>query len=456
MRPAGRRTRCRARRARAPPRSRLPALRSARAQAEADVLGDGQVREERTLLGDVADAAPLGRDVRRRTRRRRPCRRSRSRPPSSRDEADDRAQQRRLAAARGAEDRGERALRHVEVDVGEDGALPVGLREPRCSEARPSSVLPEPADPAEAAHRARRRRSSRGRRGPPERRGGRERHRASCSPRTRCRACTCPAAAAPARSRDRRGRTRRRARRRPPGRGARAAASRARRSAAARARATRAESSSAGSISPSVLRSATSGERQKQHRLGEHDAGRRSRTGPERVARRIGERDRPRRARAARTRGTRSARATRHRPARSAAPRGSATGSARTIVSERRSHSEQDRGERRGPQVVQVRARSRLDALREPVDEHPEGDADADRDEQRHARQAPSGVARPSRCRTAARRDRALTLRVVDACREAAPRRTRIEHAEHDRDERERRRSRRAEAELVLGVESRS
>jgi hypothetical protein len=64
--------------------------------AEGDVLLDRQVREERVVLEDEADRAPLGRQPR-------PL--LRAQPHASRDETGDRAQHRRLAGARGTDER---------------------------------------------------------------------------------------------------------------------------------------------------------------------------------------------------------------------------------------------------------------------------------------------------------------------------------------------------------------
>ena len=102
---------------------RAPCLALGAREAEGDVLGDGQMREQRALLRDVADRALVGRDVA-------PARgghhasADRRSFPVGRDEPDDQAQQRRLAAAGGAEDRRQRSLRDDEVDVGEDGSVP--------------------------------------------------------------------------------------------------------------------------------------------------------------------------------------------------------------------------------------------------------------------------------------------------------------------------------------------
>jgi hypothetical protein len=90
-------------------------------QAERDVSGHGEMREQRALLGDVADPAVLGRD----------------RPPAVVDDtitdpqsaavellkARDQPQERRLAAARGAQDGGDRANRDRQVHTRQDGRL---------------------------------------------------------------------------------------------------------------------------------------------------------------------------------------------------------------------------------------------------------------------------------------------------------------------------------------------
>ena len=95
-------------------------------QAEGDVLGDGQMREERTFLGDVADRPLVGCDVH-------PAGVGddapvdRDRASVGRDEPDDQTQQGRLAAARGAQDRRQRSLRERRDRRREDGSRPVGL-----------------------------------------------------------------------------------------------------------------------------------------------------------------------------------------------------------------------------------------------------------------------------------------------------------------------------------------
>ena len=89
-------------------------------QAERDVGRHVEVREERALLRDVADAARL-----RRHRAYAVAGHDRVAEGDAarlgREEAGDQAQQRGLAAARGAEHRREGAVRHVEGDV-VDGA----------------------------------------------------------------------------------------------------------------------------------------------------------------------------------------------------------------------------------------------------------------------------------------------------------------------------------------------
>ena len=97
-------------------------------EAERDVLGDCQMREQRTLLGDVSDRSLVGRDVQA-VGGRDHAAVDRDRPTVGRDEADDQAQQRGLAAPRCAENRGQRSLRDDEVDLLQHGASPVGLRE---------------------------------------------------------------------------------------------------------------------------------------------------------------------------------------------------------------------------------------------------------------------------------------------------------------------------------------
>src|SRR5919106_1166062 len=87
--------------------------------AEADVLRHGQVREEGVVLENHADAPPLGRHPRGRVRDRalEQAHLAAVRPLEARDQA----QQRRLAAARGAEERYELAALDAEVGV-VDGA----------------------------------------------------------------------------------------------------------------------------------------------------------------------------------------------------------------------------------------------------------------------------------------------------------------------------------------------
>ena len=80
-------------------------------EAERDVVAHGQMLERRIVLEDEADTAPLRRDVRHVA-------------PVDRDgagvgqvQAGDGPQQGRLARAAGAQQRGQRAGRHLEVDV---------------------------------------------------------------------------------------------------------------------------------------------------------------------------------------------------------------------------------------------------------------------------------------------------------------------------------------------------
>jgi hypothetical protein len=97
-------------------------------EAEADVLAGRQMREQRAFLGDVADLALVGCDVHAIA----VCDRLPVESDGSGvelDEADDRPQQRCLAAARGAEDRRQRSRRNLEVDVAQHDATAVGLGE---------------------------------------------------------------------------------------------------------------------------------------------------------------------------------------------------------------------------------------------------------------------------------------------------------------------------------------
>ncbi|MDT4867863.1 hypothetical protein FQZ97_1027940 [compost metagenome] len=87
-------------------------------QPEGDIAGDGQVREQRALLGHVADPAQPGRDAAASADDRGAG--DADRAAGGLDEAGDRAQQRRLAAAGGAEDR-RHAAGHDEVDPAEHG-----------------------------------------------------------------------------------------------------------------------------------------------------------------------------------------------------------------------------------------------------------------------------------------------------------------------------------------------
>ena len=86
------------------------------------------MREQRTLLGDVADVALVGCDVHA-SRGGHDASVDLDRSVVGRDEADDQAQQRGLAASGGAQDRRQGSLRDDEVDVVQDGSSPVGLGE---------------------------------------------------------------------------------------------------------------------------------------------------------------------------------------------------------------------------------------------------------------------------------------------------------------------------------------
>ncbi|BCB75239.1 hypothetical protein Pflav_016490 [Phytohabitans flavus] len=90
-------------------------------QPEGDVAGHGQVREEVAVLGDVADPAPL-------------CRQAVDSAAADDDgaavgslEAGHDAQQRGLAGAGAAQQRGQLAGGQVEVDAGQDGRAAVRL-----------------------------------------------------------------------------------------------------------------------------------------------------------------------------------------------------------------------------------------------------------------------------------------------------------------------------------------
>ena len=97
-------------------------------QPEGDVAGGVQMRKERTVLGDVADPAGLGRDVgalpfdQDFAQGHRP----RARPFETGQDA----QQRRLAATGRSEHGRERALGHLEVDPVQDHMLTKGLCQP--------------------------------------------------------------------------------------------------------------------------------------------------------------------------------------------------------------------------------------------------------------------------------------------------------------------------------------
>ena len=97
-------------------------------QPEADVLAGAEVREQRAFLGDVADRALVGGDVHARGVGD-GLAVDRDRAGVELDEADDRAQQRRLAAPGRAEDRRQRARGNLEVDVAQHDAPAVGLGE---------------------------------------------------------------------------------------------------------------------------------------------------------------------------------------------------------------------------------------------------------------------------------------------------------------------------------------
>ena len=124
---------------RAPTAAAAPA-----AQAEADVAGDARdAGRARPPAARTRSAA--ARAGRRRAARRRATRRARSSPASARSKPGDQAQEGRLAAARGAEDRGQRALLDLERDVVEDRrarrrtcAAPSTETEPQ-ADARPCS-----------------------------------------------------------------------------------------------------------------------------------------------------------------------------------------------------------------------------------------------------------------------------------------------------------------------------
>ncbi len=108
--------------------------RSRRGEPEADVLAHAQMREQRALLGHVADAAPLGREVGAPVL---------ERPLAERDraalgalEAGDHAQQRRLAAAGQPQHGGQRARRHLELHALEHRRARVAL--PQVADRQPA------------------------------------------------------------------------------------------------------------------------------------------------------------------------------------------------------------------------------------------------------------------------------------------------------------------------------
>src|SRR6185295_14888195 len=93
----------------------------------ADIGGNVEVGKEGALLGDEADLAPLGSNVLAAIVER-PLAEVDLTGPGSLEAGDD-PQQRRLAAARGAEDRCQGPRRHFEVEPGEDRRGAKGLRQ---------------------------------------------------------------------------------------------------------------------------------------------------------------------------------------------------------------------------------------------------------------------------------------------------------------------------------------
>ena len=121
------------------------ALISARPAAHpepvADVAEDGHMREQRIVLEDQADLAPVRRHLRH------VLAADRDRARIGHDEARDRAQQRRLAAAGRAEKRHHLALHHVEVAVPQHRERPEALAdaaEPHVRRRRSSRRSPSP------------------------------------------------------------------------------------------------------------------------------------------------------------------------------------------------------------------------------------------------------------------------------------------------------------------------
>ncbi len=102
-------------------------------EPETHVLGHGEVREERALLRDVADRAPVRAYVDAAGAGHCPVA-DRYGASIGRDETDQEAQQGRLAASGGAEDRSQGARRHDQVDIGEHHPLAVGLCEALASQ----------------------------------------------------------------------------------------------------------------------------------------------------------------------------------------------------------------------------------------------------------------------------------------------------------------------------------
>ena len=95
----------------------LPSCRAG--QPEGDVRLHREVRKQAALLGDVADPAPLGMDVRALAVD--DLARDPDRAAVGSLEAGEQAQQRRLAAAGRSEDRRQRPRRHLQVEAGEHG-----------------------------------------------------------------------------------------------------------------------------------------------------------------------------------------------------------------------------------------------------------------------------------------------------------------------------------------------
>ena len=103
-------------------------------ESERDVVRDAQVREQRALLGDVPDVAPLGwgsmsgvvDDEGTET----------DRPPVGPVEPGEDPQQRRLPAPRRTEDRGQGAVGDVQIDAAQHGLAREALVEIGHGEAR--------------------------------------------------------------------------------------------------------------------------------------------------------------------------------------------------------------------------------------------------------------------------------------------------------------------------------